>query len=161
MDDTLELAFGLPNDAWEPVAPPEGTMFLAQRRGEFLRFRPSLAVDGAELQPDATILDAANSVGLRLRQFDPEARVVRREVDEKGDSPNALQAVEFGLTISDFHVDLAQYQTLIELADEARTRRWVLCFTLTAEADAIERYVPDYQAFITSAEAVPPAREHA
>lgn len=151
--NVFDLAFSLPNDQWEPEQPPEGLMFLAQHKGEFAHYRPSMTVSGAELLPEATLTDAINSMTRRLLELDPKAQIIGQRIKEDVTIPSVLQAVAFTLALADQHIELIQYQTLLLFTSIDRSRRMVLAFTLTAEAATIHEYGSDYEAFITSAEA--------
>ncbi|MDO5498096.1 MAG: hypothetical protein Q4F67_00260 [Propionibacteriaceae bacterium] len=144
-----QLEFSLPSDAWEPAEPPEGTLFLIQRRGDFDRFRPNITASIAELRPEALITDAADALANRLRRFDDDVRVVNRE-QSTDDDPTVIQLLAFTVAIDNASVELAQFQTLVEMQEINGPRRWALCLAMTSEADRIMGYAEDYQALLTS-----------
>lgn len=145
-----QLTLSIPPERWETVAPPKGTAFLAQRRGVFEYFRPTVSVEIAELRPDAGLRDVAGVLFGKLRQMDPQAQA--RIDDAHLDEGRVLQRVRCTL-----HADglpplgLEQWQVIVAMDTDAEDVRLAMTLVLTAEASAINEYGPDFQQFVGSA----------
>ena len=147
------IQFELPNDLWEAVEPESGQVFSVVRLGEYPYFRPNIGADLAELQPDAPLEGAIDSVAKRLSLLDESAHVVRRSVDEA--TGTALQQVDLDVElVPGVRRSLSQAQTFLVLEDENSDRRMLLCVMLTAESSVLADYLDDYQSVIENVRAV-------
>lgn len=138
-----------PNDDWQVVAPPEGVLFLAERKGDFASVRPNLSAALLALQPGASIEDAADAALDRLRDVDPGTVLTKRQID---DDTSVVQQVEFSTTLGDASsAQLAQISAIVDAPVRGGEGRAVMCVMLTAEASVIDEHGPDFQAFLESA----------
>lgn len=159
MSEAPKFEFTVPNDEWEAVQPPPGQLFMMMRRGEFDVYRPNISVDMAPLQPDATVVDAADITPQRLANMGAGARLVGREIHRPNESTVVKQRIDFSVTRNDgSEVALTQGQYFLELLptdrDSGDEAHGVLCFLLTCEPEDITVYGEDFNAFIQSARAV-------
>lgn len=147
------IQFELPNDQWEPATPPPGQIFMAMRKGDFEWFRPNMSADTAELQPEATLEQAADAVAARLARVDDSARVSKRRVDD--DNQMVWQQVDLEANVTDGkRLPLSQAQVLTIMPTTDGEARGLLCMMLTAETDTMAQYAADFEAFLQSAKAV-------
>lgn len=149
MNDRAErLTLSLPTERWETVPPPEGTVFLALRRGEFEFFRPTVSVEVSELLPGATPTDVAGVLLGKLRQMDADARAQT----DASHGDRVLQRIRFTL-----HADgmpplrLTQWQVVVLMPTDEPDVRLAMTIVMTAESDSIDQYGHDFQAFVGSA----------
>ena len=160
--ETGALDFALPNDDWITVKPPEGSIFLAQHKGEYPRFCPNIGVQLAEIQPESTLRDVAVSLTVNLGNIDKELEF-ERQIDEAKEQ--VLQKIDLVLRPQDGQespeIKLEQWQTVLILHQKDGPRRWALCITLTATVEDIFALKPDYQAFIASGHVDRPSKSGA
>lgn len=149
-EQAQRLTLSIPSERWDTVEPPEGTVFLAQRIGAFEYFRPTISVEVAELQPDATLHDVAGVLFGKLRQIDSAAE--GRVDDSQQEAGRVLQRVRFTLHAEGLPpLHLEQWQVIVAMDTDDPSVRLAMTIVLTAEASAIGEYTADFQQFVGSA----------
>jgi hypothetical protein len=149
-EQAQRLTLSIPPERWETVEPPAGTAFLAQRIGAFQYFRPTISVEVAELQPDATLTDVAGVLFGKLQRIDPQAE--GRIDTSRLEAGRVLQRVRFTLNADGLPpLHLEQWQVVVAMDTDDPSVTLAMTIVLTAEADTMNEYVADFQEFVGSA----------
>lgn len=149
-EQAQRLTLSLPTQRWETAAPPEGTLFLAQRVGSFEYFRPTITVDVSELLPQATLDDVAGVLFGKVRAIDPgaEGRLDASHID----AGRLLQRIRFTLHAPQMPpLRLEQWQVIVSMPTDDPAVQATMTLVMTAEVDTIAEYGPDFESFVGSA----------